>query len=173
VIATGARADLRVEGCPGLARLLHPVKGQILRLDQSLFPLVRHIVRTPDVYLVPKSSGMLVVGATTEERGFNEAITAGAVYDLLKAAWECLPGIYELPLIETSVGFRPATRDHLPILGAAGPANVSLALGYYRHGVLLAPIAARILANWLLRGERSAWLDQFSIDRFHTIESTP
>jgi glycine oxidase len=167
VIATGARTSLLESVAPELARAIHPVKGQIVRLDQSSMPLVGHVVRTPEVYLAPKSGGMLVVGATSEDRGFDETITAGGLFELLRAAWECVPGVYELPVVETRVGFRPATVDHAPMLGPSGADRVSLAAGYYRHGILLAPYAAEILVAWLLGGTRSPWLDSFTPERFH------
>lgn len=167
VVATGARADLLERVVPGLARVIRPVKGQILRLDQSQGRLLEHTVRTPEVYLVPKTDGTLVVGASSEDRGFDESVTAGETLDRLRSAWECVPGIYELPLVDISVGFRPAARDHAPLLGSCGPDGLSLAMGYYRHGVLLAPYAAEILAARLLRGEGSDWLRSFSPERFH------
>jgi glycine oxidase len=167
VIATGANASLLESIAPELARAIHPVKGQIVRLDQSSMPLVGHVVRTPEVYVAPKSGGMLVVGATSEDRGFDETITAGGLLELLRAAWECLPGIYELPVLETRVGFRPATIDHAPMLGSTGIDRIAMAAGYFRHGILFAPYAAEILAASLLGGERSPWLDSFTPERFH------
>ncbi|MBS1910534.1 MAG: glycine oxidase ThiO [Bacteroidetes bacterium] len=167
VLATGAHADLLGPWAPRLARTIRPVKGQILRLDGSAMPLLSHVVRTPEVYLVPKANGALVVGASSEDRGFDESITAGALYELLRAAWECLPGIYELPVLETRAGFRPATPDHAPLLGEVGAHRLVLAMGYYRHGILFSPYAASLLAAWMLGGERSRWLDTFSPERFH------
>jgi glycine oxidase len=167
VVATGARTELLRELAPEVAKGIRPVKGQIMRLDQSALPLLDHVVRTPEVYMAPKSSGVRVVGATSEDRGFDATITAGAIFEILRSAWECLPGIYELPVIETRVGFRPATIDHAPMLGPSGVDRLSIATGYYRHGILFSPYAAELLAAWLLRGERSEWLDIFSPERFH------
>lgn len=166
VMATGARTDLLRRVAPHLAAAVRPVKGQILRLDQSASPLIDHVIRTPDVYLAPKSDGMIALGASSEDRGFDAAITAGEVMELLRAAWECVPGIFELPIAETRVGFRPASIDHEPMLGASGVDRLWLAMGYYRHGILFAPLAARLLAARIVRGERSAWLDTFSPERF-------
>lgn len=171
VIATGAHDDVLRQVEPALAGAIRPVKGQIIRLDQSALPLLSHAVRTPEMYLAPKSSGMLVLGASSEDKGFDPSITAGEVLELLRAAWECVPGIYELPVMETSVGFRPATIDHAPMLGDAGTGRISLAMGYYRHGILFSPHAARILADSLLGRGRSEWLDIFSPERFHATAS--
>jgi len=167
VIATGAHGALLRQVQPGLDRAIRPVKGQIMRLDQSAMPLLGHAVRTPEMYLAPKSNGMLVLGASSEDRGFDPSVTAGEILELLRAAWECVPGIYELPIVETNVGFRPATIDHVPMLGGTAVAQVSLAMGYYRHGILFSPYAAQILAASLLGRERSSWLDAFSPERFH------
>ena len=167
VIATGADASLLRSIDPALARSMRPVKGQIMRLDQSAMPLLGHVVRTPEMYLAPKSSGMMVLGASSEDRGFDRSITAGEILELLRAAWECAPGIYELPIVETCVGFRPATIDHMPMLGPAGVDHLWLAMGYYRHGVLFSPYAADLLARRLLDGVSSPWLDTFSPERFH------
>ena len=131
---------------PDASRLpIRPVKGQILRLRGP--QLVRHVLRTPDVYLVPREDGELVVGATTEEQGFDTTITTWAVMDLLRDAWRILPGISELELAETSAGLRPALRDHLPAIGPTAVEGLFVATGHYRHGVLLSPITAKLLAG--------------------------
>lgn len=167
VIATGAGGALLRAIDPGLARSIRPVKGQIMRLNQSAMPLLGHVVRTPEMYLAPKSSGMMVLGASSEDRGFDPNITAGEIFELLRAAWECVPGIYELPIAETRVGFRPATIDHMPMIGPSGADHIWLAMGYYRHGILFSPYAADLLASRVLGAGNSPWLDTFSPERFH------
>jgi len=167
VVATGADAALLRGISPALGRAMRPVKGQIIRLDQSPMKVLDHVVRTPRMYMAPKSDGRIVLGASAEDKGFDRRVTAGAVYDLLRAAWECLPSVYELEIVETSVGFRPATIDHMPLLGDSGVAGISLALGYYRHGIIFSPYAARVLAGRLIGGAEGGWLDIFSANRFH------
>ena len=136
------------EGSPNAGPLpMRPVKGQILRLRGPR--LIDHVLRTPDVYLVPREDGEVVVGATMEEQGFDTTITTWAVMDLLRDAWRILPGISELELAETSAGLRPALRDNLPAIGATSVPGLFVATGHYRHGVLLAPITARLLAGAL------------------------
>jgi glycine oxidase len=126
---------------------MRPVKGQILRLRGPV--LVNHVVRTPDVYLVPRTDGELVVGATSEEQGFDTTITTWAVMDLLRDAWRVLPGVAELELAETSVGHRPALRDHMPAIGATSVPGLFVATGHYRHGVMLSAVTAKLLADVL------------------------
>ena len=147
VIAAGVWSEDRLE-TPAPPLGLRPVKGQLLRLRGE--PLIEHVVRTPDVYLVPRRDGELIVGASEEEQGFDAQPTAGAVFELLRDAWEVLPGIYDLHLDEISVGFRPAVRDHLPVIGPAdgtGANGVFVATGHYRNGILLAPATAWWLAE--------------------------
>lgn len=149
---------------------LRPVKGQTLRLRGEA--LIRHVVRTPDVYLVPRANGELVVGATTEDQGFDHRPMAGAVLDLLLAAWRVLPGIYDLEVTELSVGFRPALRDNLPAIGPSKTKGLFVATGHYRHGVLLAPATARLLVQWLQTCRIPLLLEPFGLDRISLSEGT-
>jgi glycine oxidase len=87
------------------------------------------------------------VGATAEEAGFDRRIIAGTVMELLHHAWELVPAIYELEIEETLVGFRPATRDHRAIEGPSGIENLFYATGHWRHGILMAPLAAATMAK--------------------------
>lgn len=129
---------------------LRPVKGQLVRLRGPR--LVSHVVRTPRAYLIPRADGELLVGATVEEVGFDERSTAGAVMELLRAAWEALPALEDLALVETSVGFRSAVDDHRPRIGPTEIEGLFLAVGHYRNGVLLAPATAAYLAQAMLEG---------------------
>jgi len=158
VLAAGAWSDAVRH--PGPALRVRPVKGQILRLTGC--GLLRHVVRAPDVYLVPRSSGELVVGATVEERGFDPHPTAGAVSDLLWAARLLVPGIYDCALQEVAVGFRPVTRDALPVIGPTHVPGLYVATGHFRHGVLLAPATAELLAETITTGRVHPLLEPFS-----------
>lgn len=165
VLAAGAW----VRAVAGLPQPLpvRPVKGQMLSLGMEPPFALRHVVRTLRGYLVPKSDGRLVIGATAEEMGFDHRVTGGGVFRLLEAAVEAVPGIEELPLVETWAGLRPAARDHLPLLGAGAAPGVVAAAGLFRHGILLAPVAAQELAREIaarLAGstETSEWLAPFS-----------
>ncbi|MEA2387268.1 MAG: glycine oxidase [Thermoleophilaceae bacterium] len=143
VVACGAWSGLLHEAAPPI----RPVKGQIVRLRGA--PLAERVVRTPRCYVVCRPSGEIVVGATVEERGFDTAVTAGAVHRLLEAAWEVLPDVEERELVEVSAGLRPATPGNRPFVGAAGPEGLLWATGHHRGGVLLAPITARMVAAML------------------------
>jgi glycine oxidase len=133
---------------------VRPLKGQVLRLRDPAGPgLLSHTLRFSHVYVVPRGDGRYVVGATMEERGFDTAVTAGGVYELLRDAGELVPGIAELELEETLAGLRPATPDSLPVIGRRG--DVIVASGHGRDGVLLAPITADLVAD-LLTGTGAA-----------------
>ncbi len=142
---------------------LRPVKGQLVRLTGP--ELVRHVVRSPDVYLVPRRGGELLVGATMEEQGLDALPKAGAVLDLLREAWRLLPGVYDLAVTELSVGFRPAVRDHLPVIGGTATRGLYVATGHFRNGVLLAPATAHHLAEWIVRGAAPTALAPFGVER--------
>jgi glycine oxidase len=168
VIAGGASAGA-IEGLPAEARVpVRPVKGQILRLRATAAgpqPLGR-VVRTEDFYAVPREDGTLVVGATMEERGFDTTVTAGAVLDLLRYAYEVVPGIAELELAELGAGLRPTAPDNRPIVGDGALEGLVWATGHWRNGVLLAPLTAAAVAG-LLTGQPLPYeLEPFSPGRF-------
>ncbi len=151
---------------------VRPVKGQVLRLRMPaaggpfLSRTVRAVVRGGHVYLVPRLSGELVIGATSEERGSDTTVTAGGVYELLRDAHELVPGLTELPLTETGAGLRPATPDNAPLLGPTALPGLHLATGHYRNGVLLAPVTGDALAQALVTGELPDYARPFSAGRF-------
>jgi glycine oxidase len=149
---------------------IRPVKGQIVRLAGP--DLVRHVVRTPEVYLVPRRGGELLVGATMEEQGLDALPTAGAILDLLREAWRVLPGVYDLAVTELSVGFRPAVRDHRPVIGAAATRGLFVATGHFRNGVLLAPATAHHLAEWIGGGPPPVALAPFGVERLEATAVT-
>jgi glycine oxidase len=162
VVAAGAWSGRDLE-LPIGRMGLRPVKGQLVRLRGPR--LLRHVVRTPEVYLVPRANGELLVGATMEEMGFDLSPTGGAVMDLLRRAWEALPGVYDLEMVEVSVGLRSAVDDHLPVIGATDVAGLFLAVGHFRNGVLLAPATAHYLARWISEGKRPRELEPFAPHR--------
>ena len=126
---------------------VRPVKGQALSLRMPEALRLRHVVRGPNAYLVPKPDGRLVIGATSEERGWDAAVTAGGLFRLLEGAVSLVPGIEEMELVETWAGHRPASQDHGPLLGRSAHAGVVYATGQYRHGMLLAPVVADEVAS--------------------------
>ncbi|HWE72546.1 MAG TPA: glycine oxidase ThiO [Stellaceae bacterium] len=167
LLAAGAWSG-EIAGLPPAAKPpVRPIKGQMLalRMDPAA-PLLKHVVWTPRVYLVPREDGRLIVGATTEERGFNGDLTAGGIYSLLEGAWRALPNVEELPIDEMWVGFRPGSRDDAPLLGPGEVDGLVYATGHHRNGILLTPVTADSLARYILSGEVAEVIRPFAISRF-------
>jgi glycine oxidase len=154
VLATGAWAG-RAEWLPEPARPpVRPVKGQIVELrGRDGEPPCERIVASERVYLVPRPDGRLIVGATSEEQGFDTAVTAGGVHELLREAYRLLPDVAEMELVDSMAGLRPGTPDNLPLIGPGAIEGLVLATGHYRNGILLAPLTAEAIAA-VLAGER-------------------
>ncbi|MBI3514636.1 MAG: glycine oxidase ThiO [Proteobacteria bacterium] len=167
VLAAGAWSR-SVDGLPAdLALPVRPIKGQMLalRMDPTA-PLIRHVVWAPKAYLVPRRDGRLLIGATVEERGFDGANTAGAIYGLLDGAWRAVPALEELAIDEMWAGFRPGSRDDAPILGPSGIDGLVLATGHHRNGILLTPITADGIRDYVLTGALPEVLQPFGLARF-------
>jgi len=167
IVAAGAWSK-QIEGIPeNLLPPVRPVKGQIMSLRMEGDNKITHAVRGRDVYLVPKVDGRLIVGASSEEMGFDTNPTAGEIYRLLERAWETVPGIYEYPIEEIQVGLRPGSRDHEPIIGDSDIDGLYFATGHYRSGILLTPITAFELSKWIVSGKKSEILSPFQLSRFY------
>jgi glycine oxidase len=167
VLAAGAWSR-GLEGLPAALRPpVRPVKGQLisLRMDPQA-PLVRHVVRAANVYMVPRLDGRLILGATSEEKGFDRTLTAGGMLALLEAAWRLVPAIEELPIDEMWVGHRPGSRDDAPILGPGPLEGLIYATGHHRNGILLAPVTADAIARLVLDGTLDPAIRPFGIERF-------
>jgi glycine oxidase len=148
----------------GIAPPVRPVKGQIIRLRTTaamtaaglppglLRRTVRGVVHGSGVYLVPRESGELVVGATQEELGPDTTVTAGGLWQLLRDARTLVPGITELEFADAVAGLRPGTPDNAPIIGLSELPGLVLATGHFRAGVLLAPVTADTVAGFLRTG---------------------
>jgi glycine oxidase len=148
-----------------------PVHGQLLAID-SAEPFLRHIIATPRGYLVPRSGGRAIVGATSERVGFREGTTLAGLRQLASIALEISPSLEGRPVAAHWGGFRPGTPDDLPILGA-DPDVPSLiyATGHYRNGILLAPITGEIIGGLAVGGQTDADLFPYRPDRFREPDS--
>jgi glycine oxidase len=163
VLAAGAwSAQAWPEAYAGPRPPVRPVKGQIMAVKSTPDLRLTHTVRSPRVYLVPRRNGQVIIGATSEERGFDRALTAGGLYQLLQYAVELWPAVQELEVAATWTGLRPGIHDNLPLLGPSG--NISglcYATGHYRNGILLGPLTASLLAQHLLSGDLPGALTPF------------
>ncbi|WP_376792990.1 glycine oxidase ThiO [Thermoflexus sp.] len=167
ILAAGAWSA-QIPGLPESARPpVRPVKGQMLAVQMPPeAPLLQHVVWGADAYLVPRRDGRLLIGATVEEKGFDANLTAGGIFRLLRGAWEMLPGVDELPIVEMWVGFRPGSRDDAPILGPTAVEGLIMATGHYRNGILLAPITAYAIHHLIVHGDLPEIAKPFTIERF-------
>ena len=172
VVAAGCWSGA-VDGLPGpLRTAVRPVKGQLLRLrhPEGIPPVISHTIRATvrgtDVYLVPRADGEVIVGATSEERGPDRAVTAGAVHDLLRDAMTVLPITSELILAETCAGLRPGTPDNGPVVGGCGVDGLLLATGHYRNGILMSPVTADAIVAAVTGQPPAAQWAPFTPQRF-------
>jgi glycine oxidase len=145
---------------------VHPCKGQILSLGmpQGAF---RRMIRWGRSYFVPRRTGELVLGATSEDdAGFDLSTTPAGLGRLLLDAQEMSTHVGPYPILETWAGLRPATPDGLPILGPSAVPGVYYATGHHRNGVLLAPITASIVSDLLENRPTAVNIEPYSPSRF-------
>jgi len=145
-----------------------PVRGQMIALRHSGAP-IRHVLRSGHGYIVPRcldTPQTLVVGSTLENVGYEKRITSGGIERILTLANELVPELSKAEIIETWCGLRPGTPDQLPILGPAGVDGLVLATGHYRNGILLAPVTAKLVGEWITERRTSIDWEAFSPLRF-------
>jgi glycine oxidase len=149
-----------------------PVKGQMLAVALPTRTFLRHVIRSSEVYLVPRSSGRLLIGATVEEAGFDKRTDAATIHRLHQAALGMFPGLEQARILEDWAGLRPGTPDGLPILGATPTPGYFVATGHFRDGILLAPITARVMAQIVAGESPDHDVSRFSSRRF-SVEAAP
>jgi glycine oxidase len=143
-----------------------PVKGQMLCLLMPSPTLLKNVIRWPQAYLIPRSDGRLLVGATVEEAGFDKRTDLATIQRLHRAALALIPDLRNARIFGDWAGLRPGTPDALPILGATGTPGYYVATGHFRDGILLAPITAEVMAA-VIDGHAPEYdLAPFSPERF-------
>jgi len=145
---------------------VRPRKGQMLYLEPARNDLLSHVVHAPEVYIVPRSSGRILLGATVEDVGFDKTVSASTIEQLHSAAIQYLPELASAPVIESWAGLRPGTPDDLPILGPTGTPGLFIASGHFRNGILLAPVTARIMVDVVTGRMPSLDISAFAASRF-------
>jgi glycine oxidase len=151
---------------PPYAFPTRPVKGQMLRLASPSRNLLKHVIRSPEAYLIPRSDGRILVGATVEEAGFDKRTDVATIQRLHRAAIALIPELRNSRVLEDWAGLRPGTPDALPILGATATPGYYVATGHFRDGILLAPITAQVMAEVITGSPCSHDLKPFSPERF-------
>jgi glycine oxidase len=149
-----------------LALPTRPVKGQMLAVVGAPRNMLRHVVRSPDVYLVPRSDGRILIGATVEESGYDKRTDPATIQRMHEAALRALPALQQARLLEAWAGLRPGTPDNLPILGETATPGYFAATGHFRDGILLAPVTAHLMAQVISGAKPEYDLSAFSPSRF-------
>lgn len=142
-----------------------PVRGQMVALRSSQVDL-HHVLRSERGYIVPRGDGLCVAGSTLENVGFEKRVTPAGIEKILAMALEIVPALAEAEIAETWSGLRPDSPDHLPILGPADLEGLLIATGHYRNGILLTPVTAKLIAEWITEKRVSFAWDDFSPQRF-------
>jgi len=166
VIAAGC-FSAEIEGVKEFAPV-RPAKGQMVSLRADGLKIER-VIWGEKIYIVPRNDGRILAGATVEYVGFDKQVTAGGIEKLLSAAIEVIPEFANARIEETWAGLRPDSPDHLPILGPTDIDGLVIATGHFRSGVLLTPITARLVRQWIT--ERSVELDWERLSPMRFIES--
>lgn len=156
----------------GIARYAptRPVRGQMLSLRHPDVRLTR-VLRSANGYLVPRLDGRILAGSTLEDAGFTKSVTTDGLQKILSAAVELAPALASAEILETWAGLRPGTPDDLPILGSTDTEGLTVATGHYRNGVLLAPVTAKLVREWITGGNASVDIEVFSPLRFQNREA--
>src|SRR5450432_1905320 len=165
VIAAGCFSG-NIAGAEAYAPV-RPAKGQMVSLRADEIKIER-VLWSEKVYLVPRNDGRILAGATVEYVGFDKQVTAGAVSKILSDAIELAPGLANARIEETWAGLRPDSPDHLPILGPTDLEGLLMATGHFRSGVLLTPITARMVREWITEQRVSVDWERLSPMRFAT-----
>jgi glycine oxidase len=142
-----------------------PRKGQMLYVRPQE-QMLQHVVHAPDVYIVPRGSGKVLLGATVEDVGFDKTVSPSTIRELLNLATRYLPDLGAAPIVESWAGLRPGTPDDLPILGLTDIPRVFAAIGHFRNGILLAPVTAKIVAELISGEPPSLDISAFAASRF-------
>jgi glycine oxidase len=165
IIAAGC-FSAGIEGAAAYAPV-HAAKGQMVALRAEDLGIER-VLWSEKIYLVPRDDGRILAGATVEHVGFDKRTTAGGIAKILSAAIDLAPGLANARIEETWAGLRPDSPDHLPILGPTDLDGLVIATGHFRSGILLTPITARLIREWVTEQRVTVDWERFSPMRFQT-----
>jgi glycine oxidase len=165
IIAAGAWSGV-LNHLPDITLPVQPVRGQMLALDIRSKQPIHRVINGLGQYLVPRRNGRLLVGATVEKTGFDTRVTAGGIGHVLRQGIRMAPGLATAPILETWAGLRPMSKDGKPILGPMPLDHLLVATGHHRNGILLAPITAILMADYITSGEVPADMTPFLMERF-------
>lgn len=171
ILASGAWTSLIKAAGENIRMDVQPIRGQMIGF-QMLERQLRHIIYSPQGYVIPRLDGRILAGATTEDVGFDNQTTEAGVESILKNSVEIVPSLGKLGLSDKWPGLRPYATDGLPILGAIPEIeNLFVATAHYRNGILLAPITAKLMADLVVNHQSSEYLEMFGVRRFRTAKA--
>jgi len=163
IIAAGC-FSAKIDGVAPYAPVV-PAKGQMIALRCESVPIER-ILWLEHKYLVPQLDGRIIAGSTIEHTGFDHDVTAGSVELILREVMRMVPGLAAARIEETWAGLRPDSPDHLPIIGPTDLDGLLIATGHFRSGILLAPVTARLIQEWITKQDVSVDWSRLSPMRF-------
>src|SRR6202011_218037 len=163
VIAAGCWSP-EIEGASRYAPV-RPAKGQMIALRAKDLSVER-VLWSDHIYLVPRNDGTILAGATVEYVGFEKTVTAGGLQKIITAALQLAPALADAQIEETWAGLRPDAPDHLRIIGPTDLDGLLFATGHFRSGILLAPISAQLIREWITTQNVSLDWGRFSPLRF-------
>jgi glycine oxidase ThiO len=147
---------------------VQPRKGQMLAVRTMQPQPLQHVLFGTEVYIVPRRNGQVVIGATNEAVGFTLHNTPAGLQTLLNAALRLYPPFQDWIFERQWYGFRPTAPDELPLLGPSPYTNLTLATGHHRNGILLMPITAQVITDWVLHGTLNPLIESFHWCRWTT-----
>jgi glycine oxidase len=153
-------------GVPPCRFPTRPVKGQMLSIVGAPRNTPRHVIRAPEVYLVPRSDGRVLVGATVEEAGYDKRTDSAVIQRMQEEAIQLVPALRQGRMLEAWAGLRPGTPDNLPLLGATSTPGYFVAVGHFRNGILLAPVTAQVMTQVITGTKPEHEISAFSPARF-------
>jgi len=166
VVAAGCWTSRISEAAPYAPT--RPVRGQMVALRHAGKP-IRRVLRSERGYIVPRDHSnpqKLVAGSTLENAGYEKAVTSGGLEQILGAVNELAPSLAGAEIVETWSGLRPGTPDQLPIIGPTDIEGLMIATGHYRNGILLAPVTAKLITEWITEGRPMLNGEDFNPLRF-------
>ncbi len=169
IVAAGAFSS-GIAGAEDYAPV-RPAKGQMISLRCEAAKIER-VLWAERIYVVPRNDERILCGATVEHVGFDKTVTAGGVHANLDAAIELAPVLATARIEESWAGLRPDTPDHLPILGTTDIEGLLIATGHYRSGVLLTPITAKLIGEFIAQKTPTVDCDKFSPLRFQAAKES-
>ena len=169
IVAAGS-FSARIAGAQEYAPV-RPAKGQMvsLRCDSAR---IQRVLWSERIYVVPRNDGRILCGATVENAGFDKTVTAGGIHANLDAAIELAPILARARVEDSWAGLRPDSPDHLPIIGPTDVGGLLIATGHFRSGVLLTPITAKLIGEFIAEKTPSVAWEKFSPMRFQAANET-